>query len=192
MRKRIDFLKEDIANERPNNYGGLCLAFSLIDACAKIEYPKEKVGTRYRKWLTNYYINVQEPEPKPIKRPKLTEEEFYSTRCDFLHESKIDESDKFKGKDNKRRVVFNDDKISIGEGIFYGNNSKVKQAAHLNVNRFLKDIVFCIEQWMKTKSDEELTMFDISSSTWKTLGIGNIIGVDNSKIKIGSSGTKNS
>lgn len=118
MKERIDFLKEDIKNKRTNNYGGLCLAFSLVDACAKIEYPKEKsVGKRYRDWLGVYYVGVQEPELTQIKRPKLTAKEFYSTRCNFLHESTIDEEDKIVGTDTTRRVLFNDDTLSIG-GVF--------------------------------------------------------------------------
>jgi len=52
------------------------------------------------------------------------------------------------------------------------------------VNRFLKDVVFYIEQWMTTKSDLALKMFDISSNTWETLGLANV--------KIGKSGTKKS
>lgn len=65
----------------------LGMALTLPDICGKIEYPKEKVGERYKKWCDNYLKNqefileIDQDKDKNI----ISGEICYKLRCAYLH-----------------------------------------------------------------------------------------------------------
>ena len=113
-----DLLKEiEICLKEKHYIAALMMALTIPDSCGKMEYPKEKNTSRYKKWYSNFvdnvnYINEHILQPDEPKNPWLSADLVYSIRCNMLHEneSKIDDKD-IHQEENKNvdfKLIFNE------------------------------------------------------------------------------------
>lgn len=109
----------------------LTLALTLPDTCGKAEYPVEKTGNRYKKWLCKYVIKDRCESSYSCDMPYLNEEIIYSLRNSLLHQStpnidkeKIHEP---RCKVDKFILVLTDETGKNGDAsmVAYGKNLKI-------------------------------------------------------------------
>lgn len=71
-------------------FSALALTFALIDKCAGIDFPNEKINkTRYQSFIKKYFDEVDYNDrllENGCVYPELSPEVIYQLRCYFLHE----------------------------------------------------------------------------------------------------------
>lgn len=65
----------------------LSSALTLPDVCGMAEYPKEKTGSRYKKWIETYIEKRTWPNYEHICPEDVNAQIIYSLRCSMLHQS---------------------------------------------------------------------------------------------------------
>ena len=161
MKRIINDIKEMVKSRL--YYGSLALSLSAIDICSKIEYPNMKKQTlnaktynAFMKWIDNFFIPIIE---KRTTEPIINSNDIYSLRCKVLHEGtlNIENPDLSQiilstGGSHRNKAVVSNGKITITE-------------TQLNPLLFVDEIVLCIEEWIKKKSEEDITLsFNITST----------------------------
>jgi len=64
-----------------------------------------------------------------------------------------------------RRIIFNELGISIRGNVIYHGIDGPQSAVLINVNRFIENVIYCIEKWMATKPEADYTLsLDITNS----------------------------
>ena len=167
MKRILDAIESCLKSE--NYYGALYVSLSLIDACAKIEYPSKK--NRYTLWLNDHYLPLFEED---CSKPMLPSSAIYQLRCSILHESSniINKNDLHKDKDGLHKIILTTtpshrNKATVSNGI------ETITEIQLNVILFIKEIIKSITTWMTKKSPKETKLnFTIETEKWSSSTVG--------------------
>ncbi len=149
---------ESMLNEN-HDYANLFMALSMIDICAKIEFPNMKKQSingisynNYMKWLDEFYIPLYE---RDVKDPIINSNDIYSLRCKVCHEGTLNI-----GNNNLSSVILS--KGHSHRNVCTVSNGKVviiqKQ---LNIDMFIKEIINAIKLWLSKTSKNVILDFDI-------------------------------
>ena len=150
------------------HYSALFLSLSLIDVCAKIEYPNAKTvkkpfSNAYTQWIDTYYIPLYEHNPKD---PIITSKDMYTLRCKVVHEGTT-----FLSNEDCTRIIFTQGQSHRNiAGVSDGKTMIIEK--QLNIDRFLQEIFLAIQNWSTTKKSQQLSLdFEIISGLFSTTSL---------------------
>ena len=130
-----------------NYYSGLALALSILDICAKIEYPAiEKIGDRYRKWVEEW-----------CKMISISADDCYALRCAYLHSG----TDALEGR-SAENAIFDAIGFTVGKSgggwltrAFPSADGKSKPTAAILVESLCQEIATSADDWCRARGTDQ-------------------------------------
>ncbi len=163
MKRIVEAIKKDL--ESKNYYSATYVSLSLVDACAKIEYPViTNNKARYIEWLKNFFIPLHERDKD---NPMLPSKDIYHFRCSILHESSTSINLNKQSDYNKKNIQnFILTTTSSHRNVAISGKFKEIQ---INIHKFIEEILESIEVWMSKKKEEEYKLdFTIEEKKWSS------------------------
>lgn len=125
----------------------LALAFTLPDACIRLENPDHRQGGHYKAWVERYLLPL-------IRRPTMegdpmSASDIYALRCSYLHSSNLESGDEKTGHKRLDRFMF-----VAGGNLVDGN--LIDNALQLDAEKFCEDIARAVLAWYEANMSADV------------------------------------